>query len=90
MAPPAADQQEERTAFGIAFAEHGRESTLGFGAPQESRHFQSRRKPAAAHGLSGGVAFIGPQEHRGKRVPASSAAHLLERRLMPSDPADCG
>ena len=43
---------------------------------------------SAGSSRSGGVPFVGAHQHRGQRIAAARAAHLLERRGVARHPAD--
>ena len=86
-----ADQQEQRPALLVALAEDGREIAVGLGPAQDRRRLRDASEAGRSRrAASGGVALIGPEQHRGQRIAAARAAHLLERRAVADDPADRG
>ena len=88
----ARNDEEQRSALGIPFADHGREAAFGLDTPKHARRLDLCRQPAHRRTArrSGRVAFIRPHQHSRERVAAAGAAHPLERRLIARNATDRG
>jgi len=90
MLSPTGDQQQDRPAFGITFAQHSAETAGSFGPAEDARNFQVRGEPVGAHDRcgSGRVALVRAHQDGGQRIAAPSAAHFFEGRSVAGHSAD--
>jgi len=87
MLPAAADDQQDRAAFGIAFAKHRPEAARSLRPAEQGTDLDMRGETLGAQmsvaaARSGRVALIRPQKHGGERVAAARTAHFVERRSV--------